>query len=465
MDAPPTPADVAAGSPSVGAALTALAGEIQPLITRSRASQEELARFRAGYKLQPDDAPLPPTTLHEIRKGTRRYLDIQEQLGSLAERAARLAPQAHDAETQRQALTAALAVSVLLYDNYLAMLPLLGDRRFRRLVNHVDLGYGISRNEIWHVVERLNDNHSRRQLVRLVERWEGGRRQGAASPDGLWPHLEGAIAASATYYLAQDRSLDSRLPTPERVWRERILDGLAHIGNEALYLVSEGFGNAIGKVELRKGKLWQREDVLGHLHKVLQPLDLLLEKTPFRLTDLLIPGHFGHVAIWMGRPRKLKRLGVWKQEEMQAERYQNCRPLIEEGRGVLEALRSGVELNPLRVFANVDDLAIIRPRRLGRKERVASLVRGFHQIGKEYDFNFDVETTDTIVCSELPYHVYSSIRWQTEEQLGRFTISPDDVAREALGPNPDFSLMAFYHDGALVPPETAKTKLRSLVSP
>ena len=202
---------------------------------------------------------------------------------------------------------------------------------------------------------------------------------------------------------------------------------------------------------------------MGHLHRVLRPLDLLLEKTPFRLTDLLIPGHFGHVAIWMGRPRKLKRMGVWRQEALGEKRIGYCRPLIEEGRGVLEALRSGVELNALRVFANVDDLAIIRPTRLKRKEILASLVRGFQQVGKKYDFAFDVETTDTIVCSELPYHVYPSIDWQTEEQMGRFTITPDDVAQEAIGENPDFGLVAFYHDGALVPPKQAKGKLRELV--
>ena len=28
--------------------------------------------------------------------------------------------------------------------------------------------------------------------------------------------------------------------------------------------------------------------------------DILLEKTPFRLTDKLIPGYWGHAAVWIG---------------------------------------------------------------------------------------------------------------------------------------------------------------------
>ena len=436
---------------------------LQPLLDRSVIVQEELLTFRTQYTKYAGDAPLPPGVLHAVRKGTRRYLDLQETLGAIVQRLRNRAGRTPEPPGPVPDLTLALAAAVALYDNYLAILPLLADKRYRRVVNHVDLGYGIQRDELWHVVEKLNDRGSRRRLRQLLAAWEAGPGRHAPPAGRVDTGLHETIRSSVTWYLAQSGTLAQTLPSPALNRRRRILDGLAWLGNEALYVVSEGFGNAIGAVELRKGKLWQREDVLGHLHRVLRPLDLLLEKTPFRLTDLLIPGHFGHVAIWMGRPRKLQRLGVWKHEDMREPRYQACRPLIEEGRGVLEALRSGVELNPLRVFANVDDLLIIRPHRRGRRKTVEGLVRGFRQIGKEYDFGFDVETTDTIVCSELPYHVFPDVDWDTEAQMGRFTISPDDIARQALGPKPDFQPIAFYHDGALVPGKQAREKLESLV--
>ena len=43
----------------------------------------------------------------------------------------------------------------------------------------------------------------------------------------------------------------------------------------------------------------------------LRPLDILLEKTPFRRTDMFIPGHFGHVAIRTGAEAELRAIGAW----------------------------------------------------------------------------------------------------------------------------------------------------------
>jgi hypothetical protein len=68
------------------------------------------------------------------------------------------------------------------------------------------------------------------------------------------------------------------------------------------------------------------------------------------------------------------------------------------------------------------------------------------QVGKDYDFNFDVETTDKIVCSELVYTVYTDIPWPTEKALGRYTISPDNVAKKALSDG-SLNLVSLYHDG------------------
>ena len=40
---------------------------------------------------------------------------------------------------------------------------------------------------------------------------------------------------------------------------------------------------------------------LQEVKQELRPFDILFEKTPFRLTDKFIPGHFGHVAIYIGQ--------------------------------------------------------------------------------------------------------------------------------------------------------------------
>ena len=70
-------------------------------------------------------------------------------------------------------------------------------------------------------------------------------------------------------------------------------DAIAEMRNEGFNNVSMLFGNSVGLYEERKGKLFCDKKSWEKLSKTLQPMDIILEKTPFRLTDKLIPGHFG----------------------------------------------------------------------------------------------------------------------------------------------------------------------------
>jgi uncharacterized protein YycO len=113
---------------------------------------------------------------------------------------------------------------------------------------------------------------------------------------------------------------------------------------------------------------------------------------------------------------------------------------------VVEALRDGVQMNTLEHFLNIDDLAVLRVKSLGEEALGQAIIRAFRQIGKEYDFNFDVETTNKIVCSELVYLVYPGPDWPTDKIIGRYTISPDNVALKVIKDGP-LGLILLYHDG------------------
>ena len=197
-------------------------------------------------------------------------------------------------------------------------------------------------------------------------------------------------------------------------------------------------------------------------------MDILLEKTPFRLTDKLIPGHFGHVAIWTGTKAELINLGVWNNEYIK--RYAN--ELLDgasvnpkDGHQIIEALRSGVQLSTLDHFMNIDDFAILRPifgKKDSKKLTKEAIIMAFRQLGKKYDFNFDVNTTDKIVCSELAYVSFPSIDWPTQKTLGRYNISPDNVAQLAWN-NVPLQLILLYHDGKLVDETVQVEKMRELM--
>ncbi|OIO72956.1 MAG: hypothetical protein CO186_04755 [Zetaproteobacteria bacterium CG_4_9_14_3_um_filter_49_83] len=197
----------------------------------------------------------------------------------------------------------------------------------------------------------------------------------------------------------------------------------------------------MGLIEACKGKLYEKQDVQTQIGSQLRAGDILLEKTPFRLTDKLIPGHWGHAAIWIGSEDEIKALGIWNDPAVVP-----FHDRIRAGRGVVEALRSGVNMNSLHHFLNVDDLAVLRSPHADKALQAKHILLALRQVGKAYDFNFDIETTDKIVCSELVYTVYIDMSWPTERTLGRYVISPDHVARKAIE-HSGLELVTFYHDG------------------
>ncbi len=92
---------------------------------------------------------------------------------------------------------------------------------------------------------------------------------------------------------------------------------------------------------------------------------------------------------------------------------------------------------------------ILRHTQLDNETLAKRIILALRQVGKAYDFSFDVETTEKIVCSELIYAVFIGLQWPTDKKLGRFTISPDNIASKALNGGP-LKLITFFHDGEFV---------------
>ena len=116
--------------------------------------------------------------------------------------------------------------------------------------------------------------------------------------------------------------------------------------------------------------------------------------------------YFGHVAIWTGTKAEVIDAGVWADSVVQrhAEHISNeSDPHSRDEHQIIEALRNGVKLSTLEHFLNVDDFAILRPvfpDGAASDMKREALLLAFRQVGKQYDFNFDVNTTDKIACSE-----------------------------------------------------------------
>jgi hypothetical protein len=205
------------------------------------------------------------------------------------------------------------------------------------------------------------------------------------------------------------------------------IDFINRAGKKTLYTISKLIGNAMGSVQFRNGLLYNDPDFLNQVLNYSKPLDIILEKTPFRLTDRSIPGYWGHAAIYIGNEIQLRELDIW--DHPLVEKYQEK---IKMGKSIVEALRSGVELNSYKHFTDIDDFALLRRKDIWEQEDAGEhIIRALSQVGKTYDFEFDVETPTSIVCSELHYTVYRDLTFRTSTILGRNTISVDQVSYQA----------------------------------
>ncbi len=225
------------------------------------------------------------------------------------------------------------------------------------------------------------------------------------------------------------------------------------------YQLSKVFGNAAGALNIQKFlNSIPKETLKSAMDTVLQPGDVIVEKTAGAITDTFIPGHFGHVAVYVGRPDQLQDL--YLKDGTRLVDHPDFKPhleALERGETTVEAVRPGVQLEDISHWT-ITDMAVLRPSSYPKTLVAEALLKAVRYVGTAYDFAFDVNTESLIVCSELPYQVFKGIQFRTAKSAGRETISPDDVA--VLGgpdgedtPNRPFRVVHLIHKGQVVKPE------------
>jgi hypothetical protein len=330
-----------------------------------------------------------------------------------------------------------LAVAVTLFDTTLySHITIQNDKRLRRILGERDQAYDREGNEHKLSILSLFSMKNRKHLKRAIKIYEDyflGNEEIFNVPELAYAHR----AIQSSYYYTNFRN-DSKMTQLNEIFN--VLEGkislsvksqadfLAWLGNSIFYQGSRIFGNVVGGFQKRRGLLYQDERFLADVERELQPLDVLLEKTPHRLTDRFIPGYWGHAAIYLGSIEHLKALGIWDHPLVEKRK----RDLVK-GKLIVEALRNKVQLNTLEHFSDIDDFALLRLREpLSADEQREHILRTLSHLDKRYDFNFDVETGKTIVCSEIHYRVFINVPFKTTRILGRSTISVDQVAQEGM---------------------------------
>lgn len=463
---PDGPASCAALAPGAGTRLAMS----ERLAAYQRLSEEALAMraeaillFRALNARAARREPLSGHDLQRLNAGAAALLAQRQSLLQVAFAHEcwldkPLPADAQAAAVQRAGILMSLAAALTLYDNYLSAISLYrDDTTLRQHFNRGDSGFALDRGALDRITGAYASPTNRERVRRAIDWYEQHGAVGATDLEGT-AYLARLIAQSPSYHMVRRTNPLAELGANFGILRVATSDTLSKMRDEGLNLSSLLFGNTVGLIETRRGKLDKRADVLTRVNANLRAGDILLEKTPFRLTDTFIPGHWGHAAIWIGSEAELRDLGIWDHPVVQPHQAD-----IRAGRGIVEALRSGVEMNPVAHFLNIDDLAVLRADAIGAAQRAEIVLQTLRQVGKAYDFNFDAETTQRVFCSKLVYLAYGDMQWPTARVFGRVTISPDNIAARATGDGP-LSVALLYHDGKEIS-EAPRTLMEKLVPP
>jgi len=189
----------------------------------------------------------------------------------------------------------------------------------------------------------------------------------------------------------------------------------------------------------RPGRLDRDAVAFGEAVRTLEPLDILLERGPLRLSDTFIPGHFKHAAVFLGDAAD----GV-------------------AGRPILEARRDGVRQSPLPSPRDLDTLAILRDETLSSEQRAALLSRALAEVGKSYDFRFDGDDRQRQFCSKMVAQLFRHLPLDVAAG-GRSIVLPDHIARLALAGPAALSLEMLLVDGRAVPSSSRRLRLKCLL--
>ena len=81
--------------------------------------------------------------------------------------------------------------------------------------------------------------------------------------------------------------------------------------------VAPPLGTVLSHVAWRSGYLKSKQAAQTAILDVLQPLDIVLVSSKGKRSGQMIPGLFGHAAVYLGTQQELQRLGLWSSPKVQ----------------------------------------------------------------------------------------------------------------------------------------------------
>ncbi len=203
----------------------------------------------------------------------------------------------------------------------------------------------------------------------------------------------------------------------------------------------------------RNGLLHSRLDLIKQIESQLKPFDIILHNKPYYITDWFIPGFFTHGAIYLGPINEIQQFNPL---DAPANHNGIC--------SIIEATTDGVVISDFQKFLNCDSFVILRDPHLNFHQKCNLAENAVLQLGKEYDYGFDIKCKTRQFCAKLIADLYDHIPFY---KFGEdcHTILPDHICRIALNPN-DYPLEVkmLVVDGSQVIQQKTQDNLSELLN-
>ena len=236
------------------------------------------------------------------------------------------------------------------------------------------------------------------------------------------------------------------------LWKSRFVLYLKPIKDllyKPYYYMAETISTWISNFRYKDRSPMMNAELLTLFLDQIEPGDLILERRHFYLTNVVLPGYWPHVVMYVGTREQMQGLGLVTTPELRKSMHE----LEKKNGGVgthffVDAQTQGVILTTENRRMELDSVAVLRPRVPLAVKRQA-IWRALNYLGKPYDFEFDFFSGDKIVCSEVIYRAYGRhLKFPLNKILGRMTLPPVNIAntyvKSRLEPNRPLDFILFF---------------------
>jgi hypothetical protein len=208
----------------------------------------------------------------------------------------------------------------------------------------------------------------------------------------------------------------------------------------------------MGDTQVRKSKKGMIDQAqLDALLAKMSPGDIVVERRNWYLSNLGLPGFWPHAELYVGTADDMvkafdadaevtKAFGKKFTAHLQAKYAQHWKEFTAKAHDgmphrILEAISEGVLFSSAEEAMLADYIGVVRPKR-SALEKAYAIDNAFGHLGKPYDFDFDFQTADTLVCSEVVWASWQLLTNQGKaldlpvtEVMGRVTLPPTDIVQ------------------------------------